>query len=110
MAGHDQRGDLEHPLPADMKCILIGAQPIVVRSLSIPPKMGEGDQLVSGPHHGGDVLGGMPRGLPECHVGRYLKALGRPVVPSVALVDGPMVVNPGVGKQRDVDRVIRVVV
>ena len=75
----------------------------------MPPEMGEGDCALIGLDDGRDVLGGVAGCLPECYSRGDLETLRRSRRPNVGFVVRPVVVDPGVGEEGDVDRVIGVV-
>ena len=72
--------------------------------------VGERDHAVGRAGQRGDVLAGVSRRADEPDRRRQLVPLGLPVVPAVALVDRPVVVEARVREQRGVERVVRMVV
>ena len=91
-----------------MQRLDIGGKRIVGRTPLRPPEVGERHHVVAIFYDRGDVLGSVAGCFPEGYAGRDLETLCRPGSPKIVLIDSPMIVHPGVGKQSDVDGVIRV--
>ena len=68
--------------------------------------MRQRDRLVSVADDRCDVLGGVSRGLPQDDVVGNFESLRRARLPHIVLVDGPVVMNSRVRKQRDIDGVV----
>lgn len=99
MAGDDERRHLEHPLPPDVETVGVRGQRIIEGSRLVPPEVGGGDGLRAVTNDGRDVLGGVPRRLPESDALGDLESFSRSRRPDVVLVDRPVVMNPRIAKQ-----------
>lgn len=108
MAGDYHRGYFEDSLTTTVEPIEIRCQRVIVRGSLIPPQVGQSHHIVAIIDNRGDVLGGVPRRLPKGNGIRYLKPLSGTGSPGVILIDGPVIVDTGVGKQGNVDGVVGV--
>src|SRR5438067_1383679 len=75
-----------------------------------PPEMRERHRAAAGRNQCGDVLWRMPGGFDQADRWAQRKPFRWTSVPEIALVDRPEVMKAGLGKERRIERVVRVVV
>ena len=110
MARDDDVGGGQDPSPAALDGGLVGAEGIDLgRPVRMPPEVGEGIRRVVGFDDERRVLLGVTGGQPELGLRGEVIAVALVVQPQVVAVAGPEVDDFRVRKERDVDRVVRVV-
>jgi predicted amidohydrolase YtcJ len=110
VAGHHDVGHGQDSFPASFDRCLIGTQRVLVGApIGMPPEMGHGIHGVVRLDDQGGVFFGVARRQPELAPGAQLVAIPVVVEPQVVAVAGPEVHDLRVREQRDVDRVIGMV-
>ncbi|CAN5915898.1 hypothetical protein BH23ACT10_BH23ACT10_08070 [soil metagenome] len=109
VAGHDQRWlQRQHPFASGMQRRWILCVRVFSRPVRVPPQVCQRHQTIGSANQGRDVLRRVARGLDELDRRRQARSFGGPIRPLVAVVDRPEVMHPCRWEQRDVHRVIRV--
>ena len=109
--GHHERGTQGQQLgPRRLEELLVGGQGVDGGAVGRPPQVGARDKVGVRLHQGGDVFGRVARRCLEADRRTELEAVGIPLDPQVVLVDGPVVVEAGLGEQGSVQCVVGVVV
>lgn len=106
MAGDYQGGHLEDAFTPTVQTGRIGRQGIVERSRLVPPEVCEGDHIVTVGDDGGDVLRSVTGSLPEHDAFGDQGPFSGSRRPLVVEIHRPMVMDPGVREQSNVDRVV----
>ena len=110
MTGHHDVGRGEDSFAASFDRRLVGAQWIVLRApVGVPPEMRHGVHGVIGLDDQRGVFLGVPGGQPELAPGAQPVAIPVVIEPQVVAVPSPEVDDLRVREQRDVHRVIGVV-
>jgi hypothetical protein len=109
VAGDDQVGDLED-LPARLvELVLVLRLLVLGRGVGVEPAVGRDHDAVRRAHDEREVLGGVSRRARDAHGRAEHPAVALGVLPLVAPVDRPVVVDGGVREQPGVHRVVGMV-
>src|SRR5438067_8832398 len=107
MTRDDELGDLQHTRPVAMEGGRVRRQRVLRRAGCQPPQVRERHRAAAGRNQRGDVFWRVPRSFDQTDRWAEGKLFRWTSLPDIALVDRPVVVKAGLGKERRVERVVR---